>query len=329
MKTAPPPWIARLPAGLFAMPLGLLGLAGAWRRASQFGSPDAVAVAQALAGLALCLGLLLGALYLLKWLRHPQAVRAELAHPVAGPLMAAMPLATLLAVAFYGQPDRFGWLALAVGAMALQARITLPVVSGLVTGNPTAWAMTPALYMPPVGGGFIGALAFQALGFPSLAALLYGMGLASWFLLEARVLNRLFEGPLPEPARPTIGIELAPPALATLTAATLWPSLPGAVLLVGLGLAAGPLVTVLARYRWWSKVPFGAGFWSFSFPVAALASGVIEATLRSHTPFWIAGTALAMACGVFLFLTVRTLALLLRGRLIPPAPSGPAGPPAA
>ena len=120
--------------------------------------------------------------------------------------------------------------------------------------------MTPALYLPPAAGGFVGAMALSTLAYPGWAALLFGMGLASWALLEVRVLNRLFEGPMPEALRPTIGVELAPPAVATLAAGTIWPMLPGEVLIVGLGVAAGPIVAVMARYKWWHNVPFSIGF---------------------------------------------------------------------
>jgi tellurite resistance protein len=128
---------------------------------------------------------------------------------------------------------------------------------------------------------------------------------------------------MPEALRPTIGMELAPPAVATLAAATIWPLLPGDVLIVGLGIAAGPVVAVLARYRWWSTVPFTIGFWSFSFPLAAFAGAVIEVVRRGGWPPIVGATALAIASGVIAFLTLRTLLLLVRGRLIPQSPPGP------
>lgn len=328
------PWLARLPAGLFALPLGLFGLAGAWRKTGLFGWEVSGPVSVGIGSFALGLLLLLAALYLLKLLRYPQAVRNEFNHQVMGPLMALIPLSTLLCVVFWGEAGHSGWLLLTLAALALQGLVALPIVSKLATGNQKALALTPALYMPPVGGGFVGAMAMNAIGFPGWGALFFGMGLASWALLEARILNRLFEGPLPMPVRPTIGIELAPPALATLAAGALWPQIPGEVLIVGLGIAAGPIVAVLARYQWWSQVPFTAGFWSFSFPVAALASGVIEVVLRGQWPHWVGGIALALACAIFTFLIVRTLLLLASGKLIPPAappapspsPVPPAGP---
>jgi tellurite resistance protein len=147
--------------------------------------------------------------------------------------------------------------------------------------------------------------------------MLFGIGLSGWALLEARILSRLFEGPMPEPLRPTIGVELAPPAIATLAASSIWPQLPPDALLIGLGVAIAPFVGVMARYRWWSQVPFSVGFWSFSFPLAALAGAVIEAVHRGSWPAWIGIVALLTASAAIAFLGLQTLVLLLQGRFLP------------
>ena len=144
------------------------------------------------------------------------------------------------------------------------------------------------------------------------------MGLVGWALLEVRVLNRLFEGAMPEALRPTIGLELAPASVATLAAGAIWPQLPGDVLIVGLGIAAGPIVAVLARYKWWGKVPFSIGFWSFSFPLAALAGAVIEVVRRGGWPPFVGGLALAMASTAISFLLLRTCILQLQNKILTP-----------
>jgi tellurite resistance protein len=319
--TAPTPWLARLPIGLFAIPLGLLATSSLWRRAEQaLPWAPAAAVAQAVGALALLVLVLLLVMLGLKAMRHGPVLRKELAHPVAGALAALMPLSVLMSVAVFGHGDSPLWLLLALGALALQGAIALPLAARVATGELQATGpVTPALYLPPVAGGLVGALALQALNLGGWAVLMFGMALAGWALLELRVLNRLFEGPLPLPLRPTIGIELAPAPVATLTAATLWPELPAEVLLLGLGIACGPLVAVLARWRWWTAVPFGAGFWSFSFPAAAFAGCVVEAVRRGHWPAMVSIVALVLATGVIAFLLLRTLQLLMAGRLLPPA----------
>lgn len=316
-------WLARFPVGLFAIPVGLFALAGAWRRTAVFGWPAEVqGVGTTLAWLGVAvLGMLL-VLYLAKCLRYPHTIRNEFTHPLAGSLMALISVSVLLCVVYFGEPFHTGWLVLALSALALQGVIAVRVVAMLTTASLPVASVTPALYIPPVAGGLVGAMALSTLGYPGWAALLFGMGLASWGLLEVRVLNRLFEGVMPEPLRPTIGVEMAPPAVATLAAAVIWPTLPGDVLIIGLGLSSGPIVAVMARYKWWSKVPFAIGFWSFSFPLAALSGAVIEVVRRGGWPPLVGGIALAVSSSVIAFLTLKTLQLMARGKLIPPPPPG-------
>jgi tellurite resistance protein len=322
MPNPPLSRLARFPVGLFAIPVGLFALAGTWRRALGFGWEVAQPIGDTIAAVALCILVLLLVAYSAKAIRHPQVIKGEFTHPLVGSLLALIPLSLLMGTIYFGTPHHLGWLLFSLTALAVQGIVALRIVGLLATGNLQAVAVTPALYLPPVAGGLVGAMAFNTIGYPGWAALLFGMGLASWALLEARVLNRLFEGAMPEALRPTIGIELAPPVVATLAAGAIWPGLPGEVLIVGLGIAAGPMVAVMARWRWWSRIPFAIGFWSFSFPVAAMAGAVIEVVRRGQWPPLVGGLALLLACSVIAFLTLKTVVLIAKGRLIPPPPPG-------
>jgi len=310
-------WLARLPVGIFAISVGLFGLVGAWRRAAAFGWPIAADVANVLIWPVGAIWIASVVLYVLKCKRHPQSLMREHRHPVQGSLQALFPLSVLLAIIHFNQPHQGVWLVLALMALGLHMLIALRVVSTLATGQMPSNAITPALYLPVVGGALIGAMAMATLRYPGWAAMLFGTGLSGWALLEARILSKLFEGPMPEPLRPTIGVELAPPAIATLTAAVIWPQLPADVLMIGLGVSIAPFVGVMARYRWWREVPFSIGFWSFSFPLAAFASAILEAVHRGGWPLWIGIAALLAASAVIAFLALRTTILLLQGRFLP------------
>ncbi len=310
-------WLARLPASAFGVSVGLFGLTGAWRRAAASGWRLAQDAADLLIWPVTAIWLLSLALYALKCRRHPSAVLAEFRHPVQGPQQALIPMSTLLAIMLLGRPDQGIWLVLALVALGLSAVIAYRVVSVLATGEMPANAITPALYLPFVGGALVGAMTMATLGYQGWGAMLFGAGLSGWALLEARVLSSLFAGPMPEALRPTIGVELAPPVVATLSAATVWPQLPGDILAIGLGVAIPLFAGVLARYRWWGRVPFSLGFWSFSFPLAALASVVIEAVRRGGWPLWIGSATLVAASVAVALLLAGTLVLLLRGRLLP------------
>lgn len=310
-------WLARFPAGIFAISVGLFGLVAAWRRAAAFGFATADQISELLFYPALGIWAVLTLLYLLKCKRHGNAVLAEFLHPVQGSLQSLIPLSALLAVILLQRPDQGIWLLACVGALGINGLIAIRTIYLLATGKLPRNAVTPALYLPVVGGFLVGAMALASLHHEDWAALLFGTGISGWAILEVRVLGQLFEGPMPEPLRATIGIELAPPAVATLSAATVWPSLPVQAIMIGIGLTVIPFVSVFARYRWWSRTPFAIGFWSFSFPVAAFASVVLEAGNRGGWPAWISTIALITATIIIVWLLLRTAILLLRGRLLP------------
>lgn len=315
------PWLARLPPGLFAMVLGLLGLASAWRRLAAFKLEHTDFVATALLNFATSLLELLLLLFAFKLWRYRNDVKKDFLHPVHGAMLSVVPLVVMLAIALWTpaatQPPAYA-LPIVLIAIALECVFVWRVVSQLSTGAMAADMVTPALYIPVVGSGLIGAMTLQAIGQHGFAVLLFGMGVSGWALLEARVLNRLFSGPLPAPFRPTIGVEIAPATITTLAASVIWPALPADALLIGLGVACGPLVGVLVRWRWWSGVPFSLGFWSFSFPIAAFAAVIVETVARGGWPVQVAFGAVLLATAVIAFLLVRTLILFVRGRLIPP-----------
>lgn len=322
----PAGWLARLPPGMFAIVLGALGLGGSWARLAPLAG-EAASVVQSVAAALLALGgalwLWLFLLWVVKVVRHPEVVSQTWRHPVQGSLLALWPVSTLLVVAVFVPRWPEAWPALAgalvVVALLMQLAIAWQVVSQLTTGRIPGELVTPALYLPPVAGGFVGAMALQALGLHGYAVLLFGLALGGWALLEARILHRLFAGALPLPLRPTLGLEMAPTSVGALTVATLWPQLPADVLLVALGIAVGPVLAVLARWRWWSETPFAVGFWSFSFPVAALSSVTVEAVRRGEWPVQPAWAAVGAASLIIGYLALRTLALWRAGRLLPPA----------
>lgn len=315
------PWLARLHPGLFAIPLGLLGLAGAWRRLVSLGITTGNPISLWLLVFALFSLCLLLLLWCGKLVRFPDAARQEWQHPVQGALLALAPVSILMAITLLAPAFsdlRSIWLPVTLAAFVLQGLLSWQVVARLSSGLMPSELITPALYLPTVAGGFVGAMALHALEQPGWAALLIGMGLGAWALLEMRILHRLFAGPLPPALRQTIGMEMAPAAVGSLAVATLWPSLPAEALMVCLGIASGPVMAVLTRWRYWTAVPFSFGFWSFSFPLAAMAGATVEAVQRGGWPPAVALTSVVIASAVIAFLAARTLELLLRGKLLPP-----------
>ncbi len=315
------PTLVRIQASLFGIPLGLMGLSGAWGRLGFANLDVSASISDGLFFIALALLTLLLCLWLAKFALYPHAVQQEWSHPVQGALMALIPVSLMLALALLNirWPSLFMWLfPLAISVLSFQAVMAWHVVADISSGKTPAEFITPALYLPTVPGGFVGAIALESFGLHGWAALLFGMGLGAWALLEIRILHRLFSGPLPLALRPTLGLEMAPAAVGALSAVTLWPHLPPDAMMVILGIASGPVLAVLTRWRYWTETPFSAGFWSFSFPLAALAGAAVHSVHTGGWPAEVAMVAVGISSAVTLFLTGRTARLLYTGRLLGP-----------
>ncbi len=315
------PWLARLHPGLFSIPLGILGLSGAGARVVPIGVTVGNPLSLALVAIGISLLAILSLLWILKIVRHTEVARQELQHPVQGALLSLAPLAYLILVALLAPalPElHVIWWTVTLGALSMAVCMAWLVVARLSTGQMPAELITPALYLPTVSGGLVGAMALKVLGQPGWAAVLLGMGIGGWALLEIRILHRLFSGPLPMALRPTIGLEMAPTSVCTLAITVLWPSLPVEVVLICIGIASAPVMAILTRWPNWKAVPFNAGFWSFSFPLAALSSSVVFAVNQGNWPVGVALAALWICSAVIGYLSVRTIILLFKGTLLPP-----------
>lgn len=311
--------LANFKPGFFAIPLGILALSACWARLASFADltyPWARYISTLLldAGLACLTGLLI--MLLLKLILMPGRVWQDALHPALGASFALVPVSCLLALtALIVQfPQSITvWRITTLLALVLQGVIAWRVVALLSTGALHSESVSPVLYLPIVPGGFVGAMVLYQLALPGFAMLLFGMGLGGWALLEIRILHRLFAGPLAPEVRPSIGLEIAPAAVGTLAALHLWPYMSGELIMIGVGVSSGPILAILTRWRWWSCLPFSVGFWSFSFPLAAVAAAMIEAVRRASWPQEVALATCLVISGVVWILLFKTLKMWVQG----------------
>ena len=82
-------------------------------------------------------------------------------------MLSVVPLVVMLAIALWtplmAQPSAFA-LPVVLVALAVEAVFVWRVVSQLSTGAMPADMVTPALYIPVVGSGLIGAMTLQSMG---------------------------------------------------------------------------------------------------------------------------------------------------------------------
>ncbi|MBB4097976.1 dicarboxylate transporter/tellurite-resistance protein TehA [Sphingomonas kyeonggiensis] len=308
-----------VPASFFGIVLGLAGLANDWRAAHlAWGLPSAVA--DVIYGAALLIWALLLALYSLKWIGARKSALEEAMHPVQCCFVGLVGVATLLVA--QGAP--MGWRPLALALFALGAVFTFGFgiwrTGQLWQGDRDPATTTPVLYLPLVAGGFVTATVVSGFGYPKWGELAFGAAFFTWLAIESVLLHRLYTAPALAPAlRPTLGIQLAPPAVG----ATAYLAVAGgeggmlAHMMIGYALLQ---VLILARaIRWIAAQPFGPGYWAFTFGGTALAGATIrlsmapgETALAALAPYLFVAANL-LVLGIFFL----TLGLLIHGRLLP------------
>lgn len=256
-------------------------------------------------GLALALTLVLGVPYVWRWWRYPQAARNDLRHPVLGALYATFPGGLLvLAAALANVGPVFlpgGWvipLVVIVGVPGILLAFLIGVVFIylLCVGDEVRPEQTNGGWFIPPVVNIIVPLVLTPLAVHSegdTARLLVLAGYAAWgigfflFLLVAALLfGRLVYHPLPPPAlAPSLWIGLGPIGVGSLAlirlaqaGKPLWGahadlvvmlSALAALALWGFGLWWFAIAAVLLRRYHRNGLPYGIGWWAFTFPLGA------------------------------------------------------------
>ncbi|MBK5959244.1 dicarboxylate transporter/tellurite-resistance protein TehA [Rhodoplanes elegans] len=319
--------VSRVPASFFGMVLGLVGLGSAWRAAHQvWGLPAVVGEALMLAG-----GLVWAVLVVLfaaKWLVTPDDAAAEARHPVQCCFIGLAGVATMLvgiALEPYARPAALAMFT--VGA-AFTLAFGLWRTGVLWQGARDPAASTPVLYLPTVAGSSVMAIGLSALGHPEWGRLCFGAGVLSWLAIESVLLFRLYTAPeMPVPLRPTLGIQLAPPTVGATAYLSVTSGPPDLIAFVLVGYGLVQLLLLVRLSRWIFAGGVGASAWGVTFGLTALAGTMVRLVGRGDT-----GPMAVLAPGVLTLVTIaiaglalRTLWLLVAGRLLPPAtPTVPA-----
>ncbi|CAE6835027.1 Tellurite resistance protein TehA [Paraburkholderia aspalathi] len=308
-----------IPVSFFGIAVGALAFANLWRVAIRvWHLPTIAGDVLSVAALAVWVVVLLA--YGHKWLTHAAEARAEMQHPVQSSFAALVPVSSLLAAQIL-QPYVHS-VALALFGVAVVVQLVLGVYlhGRLWQGGRKPELITAAIYLPTVASSFVAGTAAAAFGFHQLGGLFFGAGVLSWLAIESMILHRAaVHEALPEGLRPILGIQLAPPVVGGVTYLSLSSGTPDLIALMLLGYGLYQALMLLRLLPWIRQQAFGPGYWAFSFGVAALPTMAIRMVERGATgPLeWIAPVLFIAANVVIGILVVKTLGLLVRGKLIP------------
>jgi tellurite resistance protein len=312
----------RIPPNTFGTAFGLCGLAGTWSAAAGAGLAPGW-VAPAVLAVAALTGLVVLVAYLAVAARPGGPLRADLVHPVLSPFLSLAPITPMVLAATGLAP-----LAPTAGAVLTDVFIALTVLHGawftgqLIYGDYALDQLHPGYFLPTVAGGLVAATSAAQVGQPGLGHIMFGYGTVCWFLLGSIILARLFFRPaLPAALTPSLAIEVAPSAVASLA----WFALQGgAIDVVAQFLAGYGALMVLTQLRLlplYLRLRFSIGFWAFTFAWAAVATVAVHWLVETRPPgyaiwAWVVLVAITVLVGA---IAVRSVVALAAGTLFPAA----------
>ena len=308
-----------IPVAFFGIAVGALAFANLWRVAIRVLHLPA-GIDGILSAVAITVWLVVLVAYAHKWLTRTADAQAEMQHPVQSSFAALGPVSSLLASQIL-LPYAHA-LALGLFWVAVVAQLVLGVYlhGRLWQGGRKPELITPAIYLPTVAPSFVAGTAAAAFGFHQLGALFFGAGLLSWLAIESLILHRAaVHEPLPEALRPILGVQLAPPVVGGVTYLSLTTGVPDLFAMILLGYGLYQALLLLRLLPWIRQQAFVPGYWAFSFGVAALPTMALRMVERGAGGAleWAAPALFIAANVVIALLAVKTVELLVRGKLIP------------
>ncbi|KRB61245.1 tellurite resistance protein TehA [Rhizobium sp. Root708] len=317
----------RIPAAFFGIVLGLAGLTNSWRAAAPIWNLPPQ-IGEAIGIVAGVVWLLLILLYAGKWLIDAKAVAAEAQHPVQCCFIGLIGVSTMLTAIVLQPHSHAGAVVLFAAGAVFTLVFALWRTGILWRGDRDPTATTAVLYLPAVAGSFVMAIALSAFNSPDWGQLAFGAGFFSWLAIESVLLNRLYNAQtLSEPLRPTLGIQLAPPAVGCVAYLSVTTGTPDILAHAMLGYAILQLLLMLRLLPWIRQQPFAASYWAFTFGVTALSTAASKMVTRSDPSgaLHLLAPILFVAANVVVgLIAIGTVLLLVRGKLLPkPTPATP------
>jgi tellurite resistance protein len=269
-KTLPAP---RITPSLFAIPFGLAGLAGAWRYAAVTNLVPG-GIAEVLVTVTAVVWVVFVGLYVLYLWTEPGTAFSDLTDPTFAPFMSLIVIVAMLIAVIGIEPIHPS-----LGKTVFDVSLVFTVLLGAwltgqwIYGPLKLEQLHPGYFLPTVAGALVAAQGAAIFGQPRLAQTMFGLGLFSWVILGALIFARLLVAPpLPAALMPSVAVEIAPGAVATIAYLTINGNRIDAF---AAGLAGYGLLMTIAQLRllpaYW-RLPFTMGFWSFTFSWAGVAT---------------------------------------------------------
>lgn len=315
-----------VPPSFFGIILGLAGLGGAWRAAhTAWGLP--AAIGEAIYAVAFLAWAIIALLYALKWVYATDIASDEAKHAVQCCFIGLAGVATMLVaqgVLPYARPLA---VVIYVFGFAFTLLFALWRTGYLWRGGRDPAATTPVLYLPLVAGGFVTGIGAAALGWRAWGELAFGAAFFGWLAIESVLLHRFYTAePMAPALRPTLGIQLAPPAVGAACYLAISGGHSDLLPHMMYGYAVLQALILIRMSRWIGEQPFSAAYWAFTFGATAMATAGIRMSVGDQDGVYttLAPVVFVLTNVLVVGIAIGTVRLLFLGKLVPPAPAKPA-----
>lgn len=244
-------------------------------------------------------------IYIIKIIKFPNEVRAELNHPIKINFFAAFAISLLLlAIVFKNNASaHFG---LFYTGLVAQTFMSFYVVASWINRNIEIKHSNPAWFIPIVGNLLV---ITAAQGKDSYLWFYFSFALFFYIVLFSIIFYRiLFCDQLPAKFMPTLFIFIAPPSVAFIDYIKLTGNFNEfSMFLLSLAIFFG--ILVLFMYKNFLKLKFFLSWWAFTFPTAALCIALIKAyELTEHKGFLWGGLAAFIGlCALMIIVAFYTI----------------------
>lgn len=296
--------LQNFPISFFAIIMGLSGFAIAWEKAGHVLQTN-LWIDSIFAYAALIVFFIVASFYGAKIIKHADAVKAEIKHPVKLSFFPAISISLLLlSTVFMQRLEGLSHLFWILGS-ALHLMLFLYVInSWMHHEHYQVQHISPAWFIPAVGNVLV-PIAGVYFGYTEISWFFFSIGIVFWIILFTIFFNRiLFHNPMPTHLVPTFFILIAPPAVGFLAYCKLNGGLDNfANILYYIGLFL--TILLFSQFRKFASLPFFLSWWAYSFPVAAI-------TIASFLMNQLSGKAIfANIAYVLLVILTALIALLL------------------
>lgn len=308
--------VKRYPLISLAIPFGTAGLCAMWTAlCADFGlpiwAPLPIWIIAAVAWIWAIVA------HIVRGTKSPDSLASQLRSPTEGPTAGLVPVVgMLLGTELYHFAPIPG-LILILASIAAATLFVSWLIAFWMRAGIQLDSVHGGFLLPTGAAGFVAATAAATAGMTDLAIACLAVGLLWWVIITAILTGRLMSNSnLPAPLVPSLAVTLAPPVVA----GGAWFAIAGPVAdpiqLAFAGFTVVALLTQLALIPVYRKTPFTLGFWSFTFPLAALGRYSISWLSLLHPVGWqVYSIAIAVVMSaVIVAIAVASVRLYFRSR---------------